>query len=207
MLPQYLVDYQAESRRPGGKGAGRAEGRRQTAQDPWSGRDRPARQNREKAPGWNVRHRRIGPGPGGPTPERGRAFGRVRALGAALDWGQGMTGRPRAGWASPVRTPCLYSSKHPIRSQRGGNNGQTPGEIGFRAPLFWVQVLVRLLLASECPARANAELADNFRTFFRRQKTAVRRWTPGADSGRREASQPKSKGTPRGTPPARLLLP
>src|SRR5579885_2095594 len=118
--------------------------------------------------------------------------------GAALGWGQGVAGRPRAGWASFVRTPCLHSSKHPIRSQRGGNNGQTPGEIGFRAPLFWVQVLVRPLLASECPARANAELADNFRTFCRRQKTAARRWTPGADSGRREASPAKTqRDTPR----------
>src|SRR5579885_3272662 len=117
--------------------------------------------------------------------------------GAALGWGQGVAGRPRAGWASFVRTPCLHSSKHPIRSQRGGNNGQTPGEIGFRAPLFWVQVLVRLLLASECPARANAELADNFRAFFRRQKTAARRRTLRADSGRGEASPAK---IPRDTP-------
>src|SRR5579885_1384758 len=98
---------------------------------------------------------------------------------------EGRVGRPR------VRTPCLHSSKHPIRSQSGGNNGQTPGEIGFRAPLFWVQVLVRPLLASECPARANAELADNFRSFCRRQKMAARRWTPGADSGRAEASPAK----------------
>src|SRR5579885_3530488 len=196
MLPQYLVDYQAESRRPGGKGAGRAEGRRQTAQDPWSGRDRPARQNREKAPGWNVRHRRIGPGPGGPTPERGRAFGRVRALGAALDWGQGMTGRPRAGWASPVRTPCLYSSKHPIRSQRGGNNGQTPGEIGFRAPLFWVQVLVRLLLAPECPARANAELACNFRAFGTGQYLLISARHLGPTAAAAKPAPPKSQGTP-----------
>ncbi len=104
---------------------------------------------------------------------------------------EGRVGQPHG------RTPCLHYSKHPIRSQRGGNNGQTPGEIGFRAPLFWVQVLVRLLLASECPARANAELADNFRAFCRRQKTAARRRTPGADSGRGEASPAK---TPRDTP-------
>src|SRR5579884_609890 len=112
---------------------------------------------------------------------------------SALAWGGGRAGRLRAGWASPVRTPCLHYSKHPIRSQRGGNNGQTPGEIGFPAPLFLVQVLVRLLLAPECPARANAELADNFRAFFRRQKTAARWWTPGANSGRAEASPAKTQ--------------
>src|SRR5579884_1694935 len=118
--------------------------------------------------------------------------------GAALGWGQGVAGRPRAGWASFVRTPCLHSSKHPIRSQRGGNNGQTPGEIGFRAPLFLVQVLVRPLLAPKCPARANAELADNFRAFCRRQETAARRWTPGANSGRGEVSPAKTQRDTRG---------